>query len=344
MLVQTFGPLDSAWGTPDEEEVSAERSARRERSLRLVRRSILIVPANVPQYVAKAHLRGADAVMLDLEDAVPLPEKERARELAREAVAQVARGGADVVVRINKPFALAVRDLDAVVQPGLSGLFFPKAEAASEIQILDRLLLQRELATGLPPGSLQIGVALESARGLFNAIGIATASPRIVSVVFGSEDVTLELGVEPTQEGRERFYGNAHAIMVAALAGIQPLGRLGNVADYSDLEAWGRTIREARRMGFKGSTCIHPGQVEVLNLEFSTDAAEVQHARQVTIGFEQAELAGRASTSVDGKMIDIPTVKRARQLLARAAAIDEMDARKRAAVSALALTTAGRGV
>ncbi len=327
--------LDSAWGTPFEETLGAERAARRERSGRLVRRSILIVPVNVPRYVTRAHERGADAVMLDLEDAIPPDEKERARDLAREAIPLAARGGADVLVRINKPFHLALRDLDAVVRPGLTGIFFPKTEAASEIQGLDRLLVERELAAGMKPGCLQIGVALESARGLFNAIPIVAASPRVVTVVFGSEDVTLELGVEPTQEGKERFLGNASVIMVAALAGIQALGRLGNMADYSDLEAWGQTIREARRMGFKGSTCIHPGQVGVLNREFSPDPADVAHARAVITAYDAAEAQGRASASVDGKMIDIPTVKRARQLLARTMAIEEMDARKRGAPATL---------
>lgn len=317
---------DSGWASRREGGRLAYRSERVANAMTLIRRSTLIVPANVPRFVEKAHQRGADAVMLDLEDAVPDDEKANAREMAREAIPQVGRGGADVLVRINKPFELAVRDLDAVVRDGLTGLFFPKVESAREVTILDALIAERELKAGIPVGTLQLGLPVESAVGLTNAVSIATASERTVSMTFGSEDVTLELGIEPTAEGKERFYGNARMVMVAAHAGIQAHGRLGNVADYTNLDAWASTIRDAKRFGFKGSTAIHPGQIPILNRKFSLDEAEIDYARRVITTYEEAESRGRASTTLDGKMIDIPTAKRARLILMRADAIARKDA------------------
>lgn len=332
-MVVGFGPLESAWGTRFDDALDAEREARRERAARWVRRSNLILPVNVPRFVAKAHLRGADAITLDLEDSIPPDEKGRAREQVREAIPLVGRGGADVFVRINHPFPLALEDLSAAVRPGLTGISFPKAESAQEIQALDRLLTERELAAGMPPGGVQLAVALENARGLFNAVAIATASPRIAGIGFGQEDATLELGVEPSREGKERLYGNTYVIMVAALAGIQAWGLLGNFVDYSDPDAYAQVIREARRIGFKGSSCIHPSQVEILNREFSPDAADVEHARQVIATYEAAQARGRASASLDDKMVDIPTYRRAQRLLERAEAIQAKEAAKRSALA-----------
>ena len=211
-MLLDFDPLGTAWGTPAEDALDAEREARHERSLRQVRRSSLIVPSNVPAFVAKAHLRNADAITLDLEDSIPPDEKVRAREQAREAIGPVGRGGAEVFVRINHPYALAVGDLDAVIRPGLTGISYPKAETAREIVILDRLITEREIAAGMAPGSVKIGLAVENARGLLNALAIATASPRIAGINYGQEDATLELGGEPSREGREREWGNLYLI------------------------------------------------------------------------------------------------------------------------------------
>lgn len=321
----------TGWGVDDAAAVSA-LTERRGRSRALVRRSILIVPANEPRFVAKAHLRNADAVMLDLEDSVPAHAKDEARAAAADAVPQVSRGGADVLVRINKPYDLACRDLDAVVMPGLRGIWFPKVEHPEEVRTLDVLLTERERSAGITPGFIDIGVAIESAAGLFRAVEIAGASPRLVTLGYGSEDVALELEVEPTNEGHERFYGNALTIMAATSAGIQAIGRQGGIADFTNLEAWTASVRAARRLGFKGSGCIHPDQIPILNSEFSPSAAEVERARRVVAMFEDASALGRASANLDGSMIDTPTYVRAKQTLDRQAAIERANSRKLTAV------------
>jgi citrate lyase subunit beta/citryl-CoA lyase len=329
--------LDSAWGTAEEGR-PRPADLRRDRVRGLVRRSALFVPVNVPRFVEKAYARDADALILDLEDSIPPAEKRAAREEVRTAMRECARGGADIEVRINKPYALAVADLDACVWPGLDCVHFPKAESAREIRLLDQLITEREVARGLPPGGIQLSVAIETALGLHNAVAIALASPRVVALSLGTEDYTLDLEVEPSPHGRELFYGKARLVVVARLAGAQPLGTMASIADYRDLEGMAATIREARQMGFMGAACIHPAQVEPLNTHFAPPAEAVARARRVVAAMAEAEAQGRASVGVDGKMVDIPVAERARRLLTRADAVAAKEARKRAA---LARTEAG---
>lgn len=326
--------LDSAWGTPEEGR-PRPADLKRERLRSLVRRSALFVPVNVPKFVERAYLRGADAIILDLEDSVPAAEKKAARALVRGAMRECAKGGADIEVRINKPYALAVEDLDACVWPGLDAIHFPKAESAREIEVLDGLIGERERSRGMPVGSVGLSLAIETALGLYNAVPIALASPRTVAIALGSEDFTVDIEVEPSKHGQELFYGKAQLVIVARLAGAQPMGTMASIADYRDLDAMTAAIRQARQMGFMGAACIHPAQVGPLNTHFSPAADEVAIARKVVSAFEAAEAGGRASVGVDGKMVDIPVAERARRLLARAAAVEAKDARKRAALARL---------
>lgn len=303
--------------------------------VRLVRRSTLILPVNVPRFVEKAHLRGADAIMLDLEDSVPEAEKAAARRLLPEAARSVGRGGGDVLVRLNKPLRHVIPDLDAAVVPGVSGVVLPKAESAAEVEIVAELLSRLEAQRGIPAGTVQIGCLIETARGLRHADEIAAASPRVVSVSLGTEDFTLDLDTHPTPDGLELLVGKALVVLAARRAGVQAHGLVGSLADFQDLAALERAARRARELGCWGASCIHPNQVDVLNRVFSPDPAAVAHARRVVEVYEEAERRGRASAALDGKMIDVPVVLRARRLLARADAIAAMEARKRAALARL---------
>ncbi|MEI8191088.1 MAG: CoA ester lyase, partial [candidate division NC10 bacterium] len=268
-------------------------------------------------------------------DSVPLASKSAARAMVRDAMHQCAKGGADILVRINKPYTLALLDLEASVWPGLDAIHFPKAESAREIRIVDRLIGELEKARGMAAGTVQLSIAIETALGLHNALSIALASPRITDIALGPEDYTLDIGVEPSKEGGELFYGKAKMIVVARLAGVQPLGTMGSIADFRDLDGWAASIRQARQMGYLGAACIHPAQVQPLNTYFSPTAAAVASARKAKAAFEAAEFKGRASVAVDGKMVDIPVVERARRLIARATAIEAKQARVRAAFAAL---------
>ncbi|GAC1393197.1 MAG: CoA ester lyase [Vulcanimicrobiaceae bacterium] len=313
------------WGDNLADEV---RVRRRARTQLLVRRSMLFVPVNVSAFVHKAHTRHADAVVLDLEDGVAPSAKTQARTLLREAIAQVGRGGADVLVRINKPFDQAIGDLDAAIVPGLDGIIFPKAETVREIAILDALILQREAAAVIRLHSVGVTVAIESAAASFNMLSILQASEHIVGAVYGAEDVTEELGVETSAGGEERFFGNAQLILAANAAGVQPLGRPGDPFDFRDVVQYERTALRGFQLGFKGASCIHPGQVGPLNRAYTPPSDLIARARETVEIMQAAQRAGRGSASQDGRMVDIPSLHRAERFLERIAAIEAKDARK----------------
>ena len=324
--------LDTKWAT-QEEGVPRVADTRREGLRALVRRSALFVPVNVPKFVEKAHVRGADAIILDLEDSVPISAKHEAREVIRDSMDKCSRGGADILVRINHPYSMAAEDLKSCVWPGLNCVMFPKAESPREIEILDHMLGELEAKRGIPLGSVQLWIIIESALGLHNALPIALASSRTVSIGLGAEDFTLDIGVEPSRDGRELFYGKSQVILVARIAGLQPVGTMASMADYRDSERMMSIVREARQMGFMGSSCIHPAQVEPLNKFFSPSADELAHAHRVIEALKQATDEGRASVGVDGKMVDVPVAERAKRLIARANAIEAKEQRKREATT-----------
>jgi citrate lyase subunit beta/citryl-CoA lyase len=323
-------PVSNADGwftTPSREHQCARTSA-------LVRRSSLILPVNVRRFVERAYTRGADAIVLDLEDSVPPREKAAARTLVQESIGLAGRGGADVLVRINKAFDHAVPDLDAAIWPGLTGIVFPKVESPVEVQIIDRLIAEREMARGLPVGQIEVSILVESALGIQHMAEIACASPRVVGLSLGAEDFTRDIGVEPSDEGEEQAYGKGMVIVAARLGGIQPHGLSSTLANFNDLEGLDRSASRAYRLGFKGASCIHPTQVPVLNRCFSPAPEAVDYARRVIDVYAETEAGGRASVSLDGRMIDIPIVERAKTLVARADAIAARNARKQAALDA----------
>jgi citrate lyase subunit beta/citryl-CoA lyase len=283
-------------------------------------RSILYVPGNVPKFINKAHERGADCVLVDLEDSVQPAQKPEARAMLPETMAKVARGGADVAVRINRPIRLAIADIEAAVRPGLSALFITKTESVQHLRLLDEAVTELEKERGLPPGGIGFGAMIEHPRVLPHIHDIAEHGPRVISMMLGGEDFALETGSVPGDESLElpkrmvAFAAQAH--------GVNMFGILGTVADYSDPDAYRKSAERARRFGFSGGTCIHPGLVAALNEAFTPRPDEVGYAKKLIAADKKAQAEGRGSFSVDGKMIDIPVIERARKLLTRHEAIE----------------------
>ena len=294
----------------------------------LIRRSTLILPVNIPRFVEKAHLRGADAVMLDLEDAVPPAEKHTARQRVREGLALVGRGGAEVFVRVNNDPALLTADLEASVHPGLQGICFPKTESAAQVAALDAGIADLERSRGLPSGRVEIALLIESPVGTVNLEAIAAASPRIKTISLGPEDYWLELGVEPSLEGTELLYALSKVVTVSRAFRIHPLGLLGSIGNFRDLQAFERAATRARELGCVGASCIHPDQVAVLHRVFSPAPERVAPARRVVEAFEEGLRRGTASVNVDGAMVDPPVYRRARRILDHALALAEVERRK----------------
>ncbi|TXL82389.1 CoA ester lyase [Vineibacter terrae] len=292
-------------------------------------RSLLYVPVNVEKFVDKAHTRGADVVQLDLEDSVPPGEKARARMLVEAAAARVSRGGADVVVRINRPLQMAVRDLEAAVCPGVHGIAVTKVEGPDHIRLLDELVGELEQQRGLAPGHTKLIAMIETPRSYFDMPAIAAACERLVAMSIGGEDFASEVGMEPTEE--TLLLPKQTMIYAARSAGLMPFGYIASVAGFGDRDGFRRMVRRSRQFGFMGASCIHPGQVAIVNEEYTPSAEEVAYARRLIEEDRKQAASGRGSFAVDGKMIDIPVIRRAETLLRRHDAIAAREARKQAA-------------
>jgi citrate lyase subunit beta/citryl-CoA lyase len=288
-------------------------------------RSLLFVPTTVRKFVEGAPNRGADAIILDLEDSIPLADKERARQLVPEAAAIVAQGGADVVVRVNRPWRMLVRDLEAAVGPGVHALALPKVESAEHVHAVAEMVDEIEAERGLPPGHTRFIAMVETASGFFRTEAIARSHPRMVGLTVGAEDLALSVGMLPEAEGL--FYPKQHSIFAARAARILPLGFLGTVAEFGDIDAFRGVIRRSRKLGFLGAFCIHPSQVAVLNDEYRPNPEEVDRARRMMAAYDEALAGKRGAVVFEGKMIDVPVVERARQVLERDAAIAAREAR-----------------
>jgi citrate lyase subunit beta/citryl-CoA lyase len=289
-------------------------------------RSLMYVPVNVEKYVDKAHTRDADCVQLDLEDSVPASEKSTARKLVPAAARRVRRGGADVVVRINSPRELAEADLDSSIDENVDGIAVTKAQSADHVRRIDEFISKLETQRDMRVGRTRLIAMIETPGAFFQMPAIAQSSARLAAMNIGGEDFALETGMEPTEE--TLLMPKQQMIFAARAAGIMPLGFIASVAGFGDWEAFGRMVRRSRQFGFMGAGCIHPGQVPIVNREYSPSADEVAHARRIVEENARHEAAGRASWSLDGKMIDVPVVMRARRLLARHAAIQAREARK----------------
>jgi citrate lyase subunit beta / citryl-CoA lyase len=291
-------------------------------------RSMLFVPVTAERFVNGAARRGADAIILDLEDAVGASEKARARTLVPEAAEIVSRGGADVVVRLNRPLRMTVRDLEAVIGPGVQAVALPKAESAQHVELVAEVMDELEAERGMAVGTTKMLAMVETCSAFFRIAEIAKASPRLVALNLGAEDFATAAGMLPEAEGL--FMPKQMCVFAARAAGIMPMGFVGTVADFSDLAGFRETVRRSRRIGFMGASVIHPSQIQILNQEFRPSAAEVEHAGRIVAAYDRALADGVGAVTVDGKMIDVPVVERAAAVLQREAAIAAREARTQA--------------
>ncbi|MAK77606.1 MAG: CoA ester lyase [Nisaea sp.] len=279
-------------------------------------RSSLFVPATSERFIAKAHLRGADAIKIDLEDAVAPTEKARARTLVPSVAASVGQAGADVLVRINRPWRMAVADLEASVGADVNGIVIPKIESADHVVFLEEIVAELEAERGLAPGHTCFTLQIETAKGFLNVREIAGASRRNKAISVGNEDFAHMLGMPETIS--EALIGAMQTVQMAAReAGILALGYPGSIANFSDLDAYRADIARARALGFDGGSCIHPAQVAILNEGFAPTAVEIAEAEGIIAAYDAALARGEGAVAYQGKMIDIPIADRARRTLAQ---------------------------
>lgn len=288
----------------------------------LVMRSLLFVPSNRDNMVARAHQTPADVIVLDLEDSVPPSEKEATRAKLRASIESLKAAGKTVHVRVNGlDTGLTRDDLSVAIGPGLDGLILPKAASARDIRQTDVMIREWETRNLVTPGTVALFPHVESAVGVLRCEEIAQASSRIAGIALGGEDYVASLGVARTNEAMAYARGViatvCHAYGIAALDVIYPV-----IADLDGLQAETDYIRS---IGFKGKYAIHPGQVETINRAFSPKSADLEAARRAVAAFDDAITRGQASVQVDGKMVDIPVAKRYRDLIALAESVGTAD-------------------
>ena len=283
-------------------------------------RSLVFVPGNRANMLERALGFGADVVMVDLEDSVPPGEKAAACEMAPEWVPRLAAAGRRVMVRVNSlDTGLTSQELDTVVCPELAGISVGKGDTAWDLQQVDQLLGPLESRAGIPRGTIKLVPWIETAMAIVHVYEMARASQRIVGVAFGAEDYTNDMGVIRTDFGEECYYARSAVAVAARAARVAALD--GPFVGFRDPDGLRTDAGTARQIGFTGKFAIHPAQIDIINETFSPHPDDVEYARTVVAAWEEAESAGRGSLSIDGRMVDVPVVKRAQNLLALVEAI-----------------------
>lgn len=277
-------------------------------------RSLLFVPGNKESMLTKALAQKPDALVPDMEDSVPGAEKANARELIRSFLPKLAATGVPVIPRVNALDTDWLEDdLAAVVGPHVLGISVGKVRNSGDVSAISQLIGSLEERAGLPRGGIKLLPWIETAEAIVNCSAICRASERIVGVAFGGEDFTFDMGIERLEDESQIAYARQSLCIAARAAHVlaldTPYFKLRNPGGLRD------NALRAKSIGFKGKFAIHPEQIDALNECFSPSAEEIAHAERVVAAFEEAESRGRGSTSLDGWVIDVPVVKRARALL-----------------------------
>ncbi len=280
-------------------------------------RSWMFVPGHRQRMIDKALGLDADAIMLDIEDGVAPNEKDAARKNIAESLGRDKAPGTPArYVRINAiGHARMDADLEAVVRPGLDGLVCPKVDTPEEVRKVDAILKDKEPKNGIAKGSVRLLIAVESPKGLLNAPAIATASSRIVGIIFGAEDFGREIGLPTVREGeaRDLIYARSAIVVAAASAHVQPVD--GVWVDLNDGQGLLNFAKQSRQLGFSGMSCIHPSQVDAINKTFSPTTEEIEYCQKVLQAFEEANARGDGSIAFGGQLIDRPIIERARRTI-----------------------------
>jgi len=287
------------------------------------RRSLHFVPGGNERMIAKALTLPADGLILDLEDAVPPDRKAATRPIVREWLEKLDFGGRERWVRMNPIFTeLAAEDLEQTIAGRPDGYVVPKARRASDVHEVARHLDHLERAHGLASGTTKLVVlATEVPEGLLNIAEIATASPRIVTLTWGVEDLSAAMGLPRVRDPRGQYldiprYARVMCAVAAAAAGIEAMDTV--YTDIADLEGLRRECEEGLAMGFSGKISIHPSQIDVINAVFTPSEAELAEARELVAEFDEHARRGLYAFRFKGQMVDAPHLARARKVIARA--------------------------
>lgn len=279
-------------------------------------RSLLFMPGHRARFYEKLADFRPDAVIVDLEDAVPPAEKPSARAMVRERLGGPLLAGFQVFVRVNAVDTPYFRDdVREIVAAGLDGIFLPKAASSEQLHEANMLLAQTEMRLGIAMGTVRIVPIVESVAGVLNAQELVVASPRVIALAFGAEDFSLDLGVDRSRDGIETRYPRAQVALAAHGAGRFAIDTPWTAID--DPEGLLRETIEGRQLGYIAKQAIHPSQIATIHQVYTPTADEVAWARRVIRAYEEATERGAGAINLDGKLIDVPMVARARRVLER---------------------------
>jgi citrate lyase subunit beta / citryl-CoA lyase len=284
-------------------------------------RTALFAPGIKERVMTKALESGADAVILDLEDSVPVASKAEARALVAKTI-DAAAGSLSrplIYVRVNgAATGLLADDLNEVVRPGLDAILLSKAENVEDVQQTAAALERNESQRGMKQGSAEIILQIENALGVYNCFNLIKASPRVTATCFGSArdgDLQTDLGCSWSIEGTELLYARSKVLLDTRAAGshIHPLD--GVFSDLNDETGLIADSRLSARLGYIGRTVIHPKQIAPVKSAYAVPEVEVAYYQKVVVEFAAAEKAGTAAIAVDGKLVDYAMAQRARRVL-----------------------------
>ena len=289
-----------------------------------LRRSLLYVPGNMPSMLQNIPLFQCDAVQIDLEDAVPLSEKDAARILVRRFLDNYKNRNKEILVRINGlDTKWALDDLKTVLPALPDGIRLPKADSPEIVERLDTLLTEYEEELGLEVGHFRILPSIETAQGVLNAAKTALASERLIGLAFGAEDYTATMEINRTKTGEELFNARMNVLWGAKAAGIQAIDSI--FADVNDMESLRKETELIKKLGFTGKCMINPRQIDIIHDVFAPKQEEVDYALEVIEAIKRAREMGTGVISLKGKMIDRPVVVRAARVLNTARAHGMVD-------------------
>jgi citrate lyase subunit beta/citryl-CoA lyase len=257
---------------------------------------------------------GSDGVLLDLEDSISISEKDAARKLVRHALLALDFGTVEKVVRINgrdTPYFEA--DLAEIIPARPDAIRLPKVDSAQDVIEADRLISALEAKAGIPQGSVGIQAMLETARAIVRVNEIAAASPRLVGLTLGGQDLAADLGIKATKEGFELLYAKSAVVIAAKAFGLEAFDTV--FTDVADLAGLAQASAVSVSLGFSGKAAIHPSQIPVIHAAFAPSIKEVEKAARIVAGAKAAYAKGLGVVSVDGKMVDAPVVAQAERTL-----------------------------
>ena len=284
-----------------------------------LKRTSLYASGASPVNLLQARFYNEDCLVYDLEDSVPLAEKDAARHLVYNLIKYQRPAGKYVIIRVNGIYSDYIdEDLEAAVRCRPDAIRIPKVEYAKEVKRIDERISEIEEAAGIEHGSIELWCNIESYLGVLNAQEIATASERVVALALGAEDFTASMRSTRTKAGAEIFYARNAVLMACRFAGVEAVDAV--FSDINDIEGLKNDVALTKNLGFDGKTVVHPRQIDVVNAAFTPSAKEIRYAKRVLEAVEEGKREHKGAVTLDGGMIDKPMELRARTTLAQAKA------------------------